>query len=879
MTSGPSRLRAFLMAMILSASAVPALAQVAPDSDESVLLLAVRFEGQHHQELFPGTMDFRESDGRVLAPLSQIAELLELDLDVDPDAGTASGGVLRRSRSLSLRVSDGRVRLGEETVAFDPSRVRVLPDDVYVDVELLSRWLPIDFEVNVRSLLLVVRPRVPLPMDERWLRNARGGPTHENHRVDGVRQETPYALLAFPSVDLSLRLSSAPDLDGGRRTDGAYAAVFAGDLAWLSAYVDVRGTTEEPVSGGYVRMGRVDPGGRLLGPLRARELAFGRIQTPGLDLVAHSRSGLGVRLGNFPLNLPDRFDTHSFLGPLLPDWEVELYRDDALVGYVSQPEDGTYAFPDVPLFFGLNAFRLVFYGPGGERREETREFYVGRSMVRPGSVHYRVGAQLDEDDRARGIVEVEASLAPRLSLGVALAGLESSEGEIDGYGQLRLEGSAGRWLGRVSLAGRADGGAVAEAGIDTRLGPIGISARHAILEGYESETFEPRHGPVASRTSLRLQGLVRLGDRTALPLMLEARRDGVGDGEQALSIHSRASLALSSLWITHELDWHTIPGRDRADASGRALVHRSFGRLRVRGELGYDISPEAQLTDVSATVDVPLPGRMSLSVGARRLLDADEYRFMVRLDKVVGAFGFGVTSERSSVTGTTASSTFDVGVARDPATGSWHTGARAASRSGSIAVRTFLDADRDGALDPGEEPVPGVALRIDGGSRGGTRTDRDGRLYVDDLSLHRPVVVSIEEGSLVDPLWVPGVPGIEIVPRAGRTLEVLLPVVVTGEVFGTVRIDRPDGPAVVEGVEVQLVDGAGEIVATTRTAYDGFFDLARVPPGEYALRVAPGELERLGLAGESRTVEIGAEGTILDGRDLELTEVGLEESE
>ena len=41
-----------------------------------------------------------------------------------------------------------------------------------------------------------------------------------------------------------------------------------------------------------------------------------------------------------------------------------------------------------------------------------------------------------------------------------------------------------------------------------------------------------------------------------------------------------------------------------------------------------------------------------------------------------------------------------------------------------------------------------------------------------------------------------------------------------------------------EGVDLELVDSDGKVVATTRTDFDGFFLFDRVPYGRYALRVA-----------------------------------------
>ncbi len=59
-------------------------------------------------------------------------------------------------------------------------------------------------------------------------------------------------------------------------------------------------------------------------------------------------------------------------GILPTGYEVELYRNDILVGSVRTAVNDQYEFLEVPVDYGVNVFRLVFYGPQGQRREEVR---------------------------------------------------------------------------------------------------------------------------------------------------------------------------------------------------------------------------------------------------------------------------------------------------------------------------------------------------------------------------------------------------------------------------------------------------------------------------------------------------------------------------
>ena len=74
-----------------------------------------------------------------------------------------------------------------------------------------------------------------------------------------------------------------------------------------------------------------------------------------------------------------------------------------------------------------------------------------------------------------------------------------------------------------------------------------------------------------------------------------------------------------------------------------------------------------------------------------------------------------------------------------------------------------------------------------------------------------------------------------VVPRPGVPAEVEIGLVGGGDVEG--RVVKSGGLGF-EGLDLELVDAAGKVVATARTDFDGFFLFERVPYGAYAIRVA-----------------------------------------
>ena len=70
-------------------------------------------------------------------------------------------------------------------------------------------------------------------------------------------------------------------------------------------------------------------------------------------------------------------------------------------------------------------------------------------------------------------------------------------------------------------------------------------------------------------------------------------------------------------------------------------------------------------------------------------------------------------------------------------------------------------------------------------------------------------------------------------------------------------------------VQLELVDGEDNVIATARTEYDGFFLFERVPPGDYSIRLAPDQKDKLKVRlAERPAVKAGGDGGLVDGIEL-----------
>jgi hypothetical protein len=152
-----------------AAAATAAAAKPSPKAEANLILLEVRLG---NQQLSDGITAY-EIGRHVFLPLGEMSRLLTLAVRVT-DEGRASGYILTEDRNFSLDVPEGAVHAGGKREELDRTQVKVEAEDIYVDSRLLARWLPVDLDIDMPSLALKVRPREPLPLQERLARRQRG---------------------------------------------------------------------------------------------------------------------------------------------------------------------------------------------------------------------------------------------------------------------------------------------------------------------------------------------------------------------------------------------------------------------------------------------------------------------------------------------------------------------------------------------------------------------------------------------------------------------------------------------------------------------------------------------------------------------------------
>jgi hypothetical protein len=854
-----------------AAAATPtaAAAKPSPKTEANLILLEVRLRDQ----LLSDGVTAYEIGRRVFLPLGEMARLLTLAVRVTEE-GRASGYILREDRNFSLDVPEGAVHAGGKREELDRSRVKVEAEDIYVDSQLLARWLPVDLDVDMPSLSLKVRPREPLPLEERLARRQRGNlPGNQGARTDPgyPRLAAPYRMAGVPFVDQTFGVTTsgngASSAGGRRRTDTSYTAYLTTDLLGMEAALYANRNSVDRSTALRLTLGRNDPAAGLLGPLHARTALFGSVAVPGVaNISPSSATGNGVAVSNRPLNQPTSFDRHTLQGDLPPGWDVELYYNEALVGFQQSRPDGKYIFPDQPLAYGPNDFRLVFHGPLGQLRVERQSFLLEEAAVPRGEVFYDVAAHRDQYGRPRALAQFEWGLSDYLNATGGWQRVPLADGSEQGYANLGLRGYLSSFILSGDVARADDGGRLAQLALKTRVGNIALSASRARLDGFTSAFFAPTSDPVRTRDDLRAEGVVAPGGSMFFPLALDVKRDILASQKENVSAEGRISAYHDGTAVSNALRWQSLGGARVAD--GQLQVSRRVAGIGLTGQLQYQIKPLRELGSAVVSADSYLADGYLVNLGLARVFATRETRLSGALNKSLGSFGLGVNGFYSTRHEYGAGVQFFMAMGLEPRNARVMTEAQPMANTGSASIRVFLDKNLNGRMDEGDEPIKGVGFTVNGGNHL-ARTDADGIAYLSRLPPHQNVDLALDPSTLEDPQWQPQLKGVRIVPRPGTINQVDFAVAITGEIDGTTYYLSKGKSRPIGDLRLELVDAGRKVVASMGSSSDGYYVITGVLPGEYLLRVAPDQLKRLGLSDTGmHMIKIGPDGTVLNGRDF-----------
>lgn len=832
--------------------------------------------------------------GSLILPLTDILEALEFPISVDVENGRAQGWFLDENRLFSLDLAAQKVVINGEVRPVDPAFVEQLPDDIYVDVRTLATWFPVDFEYDIPNLILNIESREPLPVESRLRRDLQRKRVFAQKSSDPKnlpKVEIPYKWISWPVSDSTFDFTVSSS-DSGPTLTRNFTTLATADLVKLNADIFLSGNQDKQINVARIKLGRQRADGGLLGKLDATKFAIGDVFGPQITHMTRTKVGRGFTVANTPIGNQSEFDRITLQGDLQLGWEVELYRNEVLLDFRESQSDGRYLFEDVPLLFGVNVIKLVFYGPQGQSREEIQQIRVGPDQISPGKHNYSLSFNQherltltgdDEDNNADGLQgksrytgQYKYGINKNLSVGTNFASIPY-EGGHNTYLGTNIVTSLGPVYVRTDLTKDIESGWAGTMSAQTQLFGLSILGEHTILNHFLSEEFNNENDPLKSRTRLRVDGVIRSDILPHIPYAFNVTRELSSSGDKTTTMQNRLSTALGRASVSNTLNLTMSDPVETASSetsTGTLQLGGNVGNIRTRGQFSYDVLPELALTTVALSGDWKLNPKFNARAGiSKEIGGTAKTSYTGGINTDLDYVAAGIEGAYDDLGDYSAKLKLTYSWGKDAADGGLRVASKPTAERGTMTARVFRDLDGDGIFTEGvDEPLEGVRF-LSQRVKLPQKTNEKGIVFVTSMETYEPVSFAVDQGSLIDPFWIASPEAVQVTLRPGVPGHVDFAVISAGEIDGVVYRQKGDWSDPASDVVIQLVNDKGDVVNEVKSQYDGFYLVEFIKPGIYTLRIDPDQLERLKLpAVPSRTVEIGNDGTILNGNDFVIGE-------
>ena len=874
----PPALCIAVMAALISvpawaAGAAASPASTAPNQSRQDLNLLITNLTVDSDEL-ADTLYLYEIDNDVMLPVGELARQLAIGVTVDPLSHVASGFILKEDAAFRIDPATGKVTLPDHQEDFDPRLVRWIDGDLYVASRLLSRWWPVDFHLNMASLNLQAIPREKLPIQLRLEREKSGSRLGRGMGYldpSYPHLNNPYRLLTPPVIDSTIGLGI--NRNGDKTTTVAsYSGMFSGDLLGMeaTAFATISEDNLKPTP--RIMLSRTDPEGGLLGPLKATSVQLGNIGLPALkNVLSGGGVGWGSIVSNRPLNQSSSYGLQTLRGELPPGWDVTLYFNDALIGFSQSRSDGLYELPDQPLVFGRNEIRLVFNGPLGQRRVETRVYMFDETMTKPGEIFYTAGAKQDNSGATRSTLQVDAGVATGFTVTAGSVYIDKDDGtRARNYFNSGLRASVLGSLINLDYTKDIHGGNLTELGLRAAIMRVSLDASRAWINDFASDLFGNNGDPLKIRDQLRLTGSIILSRQFRLPFAVDIKHEQAVSGVNSYNIQPRVSVNAWGISFTNSLNYLIGPGQD--NLSGAMQVNRRVAGVGVSSQIAYTLQPNRKLDSLTMTFDKTLGEHNRINLGIVRSFGPDRTIMTAGWTRNFGSFGVAFSALHGGPRNMGLGIQLFTSFGRNPRNGQIMRDWQPIAGMGAMAAKVFVDGNLNGIFDQGEEPVENAGFIVNGSGRQGIRTDAGGEALLPRLQPRAYANVALDIGTLDDAQWQPTRPGVRVLPRPGKVQVIDFPVVLTAEIDGTVYLIDGTHRRGIGNAKLQLVDAHGKVVGENKSSSDGYYIIPNVIPGRYTLRIEPEQLKGIGLnADRVADVEINRKADFVNGIDFTLS--------
>ncbi|WP_394201839.1 carboxypeptidase regulatory-like domain-containing protein [Shewanella waksmanii] len=799
-----------------------------PTEDEQFIISQLRYAGEVlSEELFA-----YQQGNTVYLPVQLLAELLLLPVVADMDTLAVNGWF--KSQNAEIEVSNGLMKYLNYSADCSRQDTVLFYDDwdIYIAMDVIKQMFGLDIQFQANRQLFLISESIDIPLSQLKQRqkryqlfNAQKASTEQNNVVHVGKDNALLGDVAL-NVDLGVNALKQGDPKEFSQEVSAQAKV---DLLNHQTYLSYSQSESGESLTAYIEKNTPEAW--------VKHYRLGTVNSQSMPLVSDGDQGLGFTVSAGDGSTQDlRYIIVE--GEWLRDWDVELYRNHALVDVKRIGADGLYRFEQVPYFIGLNQYQLRFFGPNGETKVENFSRLLDDSVLEKGDAGFQAGALArEQDDLQQYYVSGQYALTENITTGLAVIRQEQPDDDWMTISKLNLNVVGDHNLLQLNYAHNGQGyaaGATLQGSADT----VDWIADWSFYEDFS--TWGNPNERLQQQANLAFNGSL---DNLPISWSLGADWRDYTLSADSLQANARLSGQLQRLSLSAELRWLQTGSVD--DYIGRLAISgklsdwylRSYLDLGLTDDRGIDIWVANANRSIGEHLNYQVEMRYqpqsyaeySIRNSISYLFDYGSLRLMVDTDSE--GDWFGQIKWNSSALWFIDDNTLLLERLNY-------------LNTGAIKLIVYQDDNGNDRYDDDEILMQGV--RFSGHSQASKATDEFGQLLITQLRVDQPHKLSINEASLPDPFLVAKMPNFSVDVHPGNVQQVYYPIVNTAELEGSAFI-KGDEQLAAKGKLVELVSIDKTHHYRTYVEFDGIFLFDGITPATYELSIQSEVLQTIAI--------------------------------
>ncbi len=776
--------------------------------------------------------------------ITDLFDFLKIRNIPSPDLESVSGFFINPDNEYLIDRSNNRINYEGKTTDLSPGDLIRTESNLYLKSSYFGDIFGFDCIFNFRSLSVDLETNLELPLiremrQEEIRKNLNRIKTGEIE-ADTVIGRT-YPWFKFGMADWSAIATEQINGTGYARLNLTLGAMIAGGELKTSLNYDSRQPFTEKQQ--YYLWRYVNNDQKLL-----RQVKAGKIPTYSHSTIYNPV--IGVQLTNTPTTYRRSFGTYTLTDRTEPGWIVELYVNNVLVDYVEADASGFFKF-EVPLVYGNTIVTLKFYGPWGEEQSREQNINIPFNYLPPGILEYTLSGGIVEDESASkfGRADINYGLSKRITIGAGLEYLSSvSSGPFIPY-----VNSSVRITNNFLLTGEYVHNVKAGGALTFRL-PSNLQFDLKYIK-YDKEQEAINYNYLEERKAtislpLRIGNFSSYNRVTVNQLVLPLSKYITGEWLFSGSVAGVSTNLTTYAIFIDEVDPYVY--------SNLSLAFRLPWRLTIMPQAQYGYT-QNKILSAKLKIEKHLLDHAFLNLSFEK-----DFRSNINMAELGLRYNFSFAQTGASARysqGTTSLVQYARGSLINDGKSRYR---RADNRpqvgKGGIIIKPFLDYNANGKRDPGEDGVPGLNLRSNGGRV--DKSENDTIIAIFGLEPYTSCFIELDPNSFYNIAW--RLPyetlSVKVDPNIMKNIDI--PVTVVGEADGFVKIDRDGDVRGLGRVIVKFFNENNINIANALSEPDGYYSYFGLKPGKYYVMVDTAQLTNLGMYAEPDSIGFDIQKTL-----------------